>query len=229
MSLGRKKCAEMWIANIFASIFKFTLPIGWDELGVIATVLAVIVALYANRKATHELKSALKMQEQSKNVSLLDKRIELAEKIQSGNSVSELTLQVLFNDEILEHYKAWREYCTEKVYAEHDLDIFFHLCRTPDSAGGYTNDVQDTIRKYINAMSKADCPQQTIDEYKAYCDKHTFWQKTGEAKEVTPYNHAEIGDRITKATSNAKKEQELTLQLIEDFIADSIRQIDEKK
>lgn len=106
MSLGRKKCAEMWIANIFASIFKFTLPIGWDELGVIATVLAVIVALYANRKATQELKSALKMQEQSKNVSLLDKRIELAEKIQTGKSVSELTLQVLFNDEIFKHYNA---------------------------------------------------------------------------------------------------------------------------
>ena len=40
-------------------IVKFDFPIGWNELGVIATVLAVIVALYSNRKATKQLKSAL--------------------------------------------------------------------------------------------------------------------------------------------------------------------------
>lgn len=229
MSLGRKKCAEMWIANIFASIFKFTLPIGWDELGVIATVLAVIVALYANRKATQELKSALKMQEQSKNVSLLDKRIELAEKIQTGKSVSELTLQVLFNDEIFKHYKDWKNHLSEKAYAEHDLDIFFMLGRIPDDEGGYINDVRDTIRQYEVDMSRPNCPQQTIDEYRAFCAENVVWDKTGENEELTPYNHAEISDRIAKAIIGAKKEQELTLQLIEDFIADSIRQIDEKK
>ena len=70
-------------------IVNFDLPIGWDELGVIATVLAVIVALYSNRKATKQLKSALEIQEQSKNVGLLDKRIELTEKIRSNKSVPE--------------------------------------------------------------------------------------------------------------------------------------------
>lgn len=210
MSPVKRKYAGMCIENIL----KFTLPIGWDEVGVIATALAVIVALYANRKATQQLKSALEMQEQSKNVGLLDKRIELAEKIQSGKSVSELTLQVLFNDEIFKDYKDWQNHLSEKVYAEHDLEMFFHLSMTPDGEGGYTDCVQKTIYKYMTAMSKDDCPQQTIDEYKVFCNQHTFWERIGETGEQIPYNHAEISDRIAKAISGAKKEQEFTLQLV---------------
>lgn len=224
MLQAKKRCAEVCIGNIL----KFTLPIGWDEVGVIATVLAVIVALFANKKATEELKSALKMQEQSKNVSLLDKRIELAEKIQSGKSISALTLQVLFNDEIVKHYKAWQNHLSEKTYAEHDLEIFFELSRVSDGAGGCTNDVWHIIRKFEADMSRSDCPQETVDEYMAFCAENVVWQKTGENEELTPYNHAEISERIGKATINAKGEQTLTLQLIEKFITDSIEQIGDK-
>lgn len=58
-------------------IFNFTLPIGWNEVGVIATAVAVIVALFANRGAKKQLASALKIQEQSKNVSLFEQRIKV--------------------------------------------------------------------------------------------------------------------------------------------------------
>lgn len=204
-------------------------PIGWNEIGVIATVLAVIVALFANRKATEGLKSALEIQEQSKNVGLLDKRIELAESIQSGKTVSELTLQVLFDEEIFQHYKAWRNHVSEGIYAEHDLDVFFLSSRTSDNEGGYLNDVRDTIHKYEADMSKEGCPQQIIDEYQSYCDKHIVWLKTGKKEEMTPYNHAEISNRIAKAANEAKQEQILTLQLIEKFIDASIQQIGKNK
>lgn len=116
MSIGEAVVnAVKFVADIIEMIIKITFPIGWDELGVIATVSAVIVALVANKKASEQLKSALEMQEQSKNVSLLDKRVELAEAIQSGKSVSELTLQVLFNDEIVNHYKAWKKHLAERL------------------------------------------------------------------------------------------------------------------
>lgn len=206
----------------------FKIPIGWDELGVIATVLAVIVALCANRKATKQLNSALAMQEQSKNVGLYKERIELMQAIQSNRSVFEPSLKILFNDEICSHYKTWKKYLSEKASAEHDLDMFFWLSSTSDGEGGRRNHIKDTIREYEVAMSRADCPQQTVDEYKAFCDKNEVWQKTGKDEKLTPYNHAEISDRIAEATSNAKKEQEVTLQLIEKFIADSIRKIEEK-
>lgn len=209
-------------------ILCFLLPIGWDELGAIATAVAVIVALYANKKATQQLKSALKMQEQSKNVGLLDRRIELAEKIQSGKTVSELTLQVLFNDEIFEHYKAWQTHLAEKSYAEHDLDTFFLSVKVKDGEGGYIDSVRAVIRRYETDMNKHDCPQQVYDEYEDFCNNNVVWLRTGENSELEPYNHSEINGRIAKAKIEAEQEQDLTLKLIEMFIADSISSIGTK-
>ncbi len=207
-------------------IICFQLPIGWDEIGVIATVLAVIVALAANRKSSKQLKSALEMQEQSKNVDLLDKRVELAETIQSGKSVSELTLRVLFNDEIFKHYKVWQDYHTKKVYAEHDLDMFYAEVKERDGAGGYTTETKEQLERFIADMSRPDCPQQIFTDYEEYCNKHVIYLSNGEDGESIPYNHSEITNRISDAVTNAKKERELTLQLMEKFISDSIQPVD---
>lgn len=163
MSIGEAVVnAVKFVADIIEMIIKITFPIGWDELGVIATVSAVIVALVANKKASEQLKSALEMQEQSKNVSLLDKRVELAEAIQSGKSVSELTLQVLFNDEIVNHYRAWKNHLTKKVYADHDLDRFYAEVKESDGEGGFNTDVKNTLEKYMADMSRPDCPEQVL-------------------------------------------------------------------
>lgn len=207
-------------------LFYFTIPIGWDELGVIATVFAVGVALYANRKATKQLKSALEIQEQSKNVSLYKERIELMQAIQSNKDVFEPSLKILFNDEICNHYKAWKRHLSEKVSAVYDEQLFFesHMSRAT-----FKNDVQDTIERYEAAMNRPDCPQQIIDEYIAYCDSHVAWLKKDETEEMISYNHAEISNRISEAVRNAKREQDLTIQLIEKFVAKSMRELNEKK
>lgn len=105
------------------NLFCFTLPIGWDELGVIATVAAVVVALRANCKATTQLKSALKMQEQSKNVELMDKRLAIAEEIQREKRVPELTLKVLFDNEIFEQYQKWIGILNAAYEAHTDLTL----------------------------------------------------------------------------------------------------------
>lgn len=214
-------------------IICLTLPIGWNQLGAIATSLGaiatfctVLVALCANRKATTQLNSALAMQEQSKNVGLYKERIELMQAIQSSGDVFEPSLKILFNDEICSHYKVWKSHLSEKASAEQDLDMFFWLSSIPDGEGGRRNHIKDTIQEYEVAMKKSNCPQQIFDEYKAFCDDHVI---LGKGEKPTAYNHAEIKDRIARATSHVKKEQEVTLQLIEKFIADSIREIDGKK
>lgn len=211
------------------TVINLTRPIGWDELGVIATVLAVIVALNANRKASEQLKSALEMQEQSKNVGLLDKRVGLAEAIQSGKSISELTLQVLFNDEIVKHYRSWKNYLSEKVYAEHDLERYYAKVKEPDGEGGFYTDVRSTLERYIANMSTPDCPQQVLDEYEQYCSEHIVYLPDGENGVSIPYNHSEITTRIGNAIGNAKMEHELVLQLIEKFISNSIQPITAEK
>lgn len=214
-----------FVVNIVEMVFRITFPIGWEELGVVATVSAVVVALVANKKASEQLKSALEMQEQSKNVSLLDKRVKLAETIQSGKSVSELTLQVLFNDEIVKHYKAWKNHLTEKVYADHDLERYYDKVTEPDGEGGVYTDVKNTLERYMANMSTPDCPQQVLDEYEQYCSEHIVYLSDVETGVSIPYNHSEITTRIGNAIENAKEEHKLTLQLIEKFITDSIQSL----
>jgi hypothetical protein len=155
-------------------ILNLTFPIEWNELGVIATVLAVIVALVANKKATQQLKSALEMQEQSKNVDLFVRRIELAEIIKSGKPVSEITLKVLFDDEIFKQYQNWRN-CLLNV-----------------------NCLQDELNKYVLTHALFD----TDIQYKTDMEK-----------------------RIEETETIAKNEQEITLKLIERFVANSIRSV----
>jgi hypothetical protein len=160
--------------------------VNWDALSSIATVVAVIVALAANRKATQQLKSALEMQEQSKNVGLFDRRVELAEKIKSGNTVPEFTLKILFNDNIYEHYQKWQNYLSEGNDAQGELEKLRLLGKMPDGEGGYIQ---------ITSSNEAKLYQSALNE------------------------------RIDKADNNARGEQEITLQLIEKFIADSIRPV----
>lgn len=110
--------------------FHFSLPIGWDELGVIATVAAVFVALLANRKTSKQLKSALDIQEQSKNISLVDKRIALTEEIERDVEISELAMQILFDEEIVQSYRRLKQYdssekdATKKLMQLENADRF---------------------------------------------------------------------------------------------------------
>ena len=100
----------------------------WDKIdtivniaGVSATVVAVIIALCANHKATEQLQKTIEMQEQSKNVELFDRREKLVRDIQSGEGVPEISLKLLFNEEIVLMYKKWRELAMEERVAEGEL------------------------------------------------------------------------------------------------------------
>jgi len=209
-------------------ILYFKLPIGWDELGAIATSAAVIVALAANRKATKQLRSALKMQEQSKNVELLDRRVDMAEKIQLNNTVPELTLQLLFDEEILKHYQMWRTHITEKVYAENDLQNFISESSTLSLEGKDEETVFSRIREYEYQMSMYDCPQHVHDEYEKFCNTHEIRQGYGIDGEPITSNYLAIKNRLYKAVEEAKKEQETTIRLMKEFISKSIQSIDTK-
>lgn len=107
--------------------FDFSVPITWSDiisaLSMIATVATVIVALNANYKSTQQLKSALKMQEQTKNVELMEKRVELVEDIQKDKTISKLTLKLLFTEEIKNSYESWRLLVDKSNKAQNDLDM----------------------------------------------------------------------------------------------------------
>lgn len=126
--------------------FHFSLPIGWNELGVIATVAAVFVALFANRKASKQLKSALDIQEQSKNISLVDKRIALTEEIEMDSEISELAIQILFDEEIVQSYQRL------KTYNSSQKDATKKLMRL-ENANRFKENADSTQKKIIEKDS----------------------------------------------------------------------------
>lgn len=187
-------------------ILSFPLPIGWNELSAVATAIAVFVALYANRKSTQQLKSALAMQEQSKNVSLLDKRIELAERIQLdrfvSDFVSEMALEALFKDKIFAQYEQWKMHTEKRKQIEKELQEFDRKSRRPDSEGGvYT--ISDAIEDY-GTKQESDFPSDAIDKYK------------------------EIRERLKVAKEEENQEKQLLLQLMRKFTKESIESLDLK-
>jgi len=57
-------------------------PFGWDEIGIlcsiigtVATIIAVCVAIRANKQTAESLRYSLRMQEQSKNLNLYESRM----------------------------------------------------------------------------------------------------------------------------------------------------------
>lgn len=208
-------------------LYKLLSSIVWDRIGVIATVAAVIVALYANTKSTKQLIAALKIQEQSKNVELLGKRFELLERMRLKGGLSETALRVLFNDEILSHYINWENHMSEKKNAEFDKKKFFEMCREPDGAGGFVNTIRDRIEQYEINMGRPDCPQNVFIEYETFCNDNSFTQRDEEGN-IINYNYSDIQGRIAKANEEAENELTMILYLMEKFISDSLRPIELK-
>lgn len=114
-------------------LFCFTYPIGWDEIGVIATVIAVVVALAANQSSRKQLVKALEMQEQSKNVELLGQRINVIDSIQADVLVSETAIKLLFNKSVLSCYQTLKQQKAEYESAKNDEATFFRQWRKQKS------------------------------------------------------------------------------------------------
>lgn len=182
--------------------------IDWNAVSAIATATATCVALYASFQARSETRLAIKMQEQSKNVSLLDKRIELAENIQSGrfvlDFVSETTLEALFNKEIFAQYEVWKRYTEKRKQLECELKEFDEKTKISDAEGGFLT-VKEAIASCETEREKCEFSQDLLDRY------------------------IEISEQIKAAERNENKEKDSLLQLMREFTKKSIEPLDAKK
>jgi len=204
-------------------LFSFSFPIGWNELGVIATTATVIVALYANRKATKQLKSALDMQEQSKNIELFDKRVSLTEAIGQGNPVSDMSLSLLFDEKIYTQYQKIHDLQVQRKNAEQDKKDFFYLIET-------TPEVKEKIEKYEEIMSHPDCPTEVFEEFKEYCKSQEIsYSITRLNDDIKTYNYSEISFRIDTLSSSIKSMQESLTSLMKKLISESIKPLSSVK
>ena len=213
--------------NLLTKICQSICSLGWNEIGTIATVAAVIVALVANNKSSKAIKMSLKIQEQSKNVDLYDKRLALYEDVKNNKNVSDIAIRLLFDKAIVNKYEKMILY--RKNQRKSNLDKKFAESFAKDIVREQRlEDFRSKILEYKSKMSNPECPESVFDEYRTYCDKfeveHSF---SGNEEDSKVYNYYKCEEQESKYKELADKTQTELLELIEKFIKESISPIDD--
>lgn len=212
--------------NLLTKICQSICSLGWNEIGTIATVAAVIVALVANNKSSKAIKMSLKIQEQSKNIDLYDKRFALYEDVKNNKNVSDVSVKLLFDKKIVKSYdemilyrKKQREFHYDKRHAE---NFAKDIVREQN-----LDDFNSKIKEFKSKMSNPECPDSVFDEYRTYCDKfeveHSF---SGKDEDLKVYNYYKCEEQEDKYKELADEKQKELLELIAKFIKESISPID---
>lgn len=197
-----------------------------DIVVAVATVFAVIVALVANHKSSKAIKISLKIHEQSKNIDLYDKRLELYEDVKNNKNVSDIAVRLLFDKKIVNIYekmisyrKKQRESYSNKKWAENFAEEIVREQRLEDFSS--------KILEFKSKMSNPECPDNVFDEYRTYCDKfevvHSF---SGKDEDLKVYNYYKCEEQEDKYKELADEKQKELLELIAKFIKESISPID---
>lgn len=208
--------------------FDLTQSITWSDIvsaaAAVFTFTAVVVAMVANYKATKQLRFALAMQEQSKNIEFMEKRVSIAEQIQADNHVADMTIRLLFNDEISKCYQKISDFDKQQKDAEHDEKTYFDVADKVDADGFHSNSIKDTIEEYENLMNQPDCSTDIFNQYKKFCDDNEYYEsETGLKGGIKTYNYAEISERMLQAYHQKRQIKNQLLKMIEAYIAASIQ------
>ena len=94
--------------------FDLTIPITWEGIiNIVATIVAfgaVIFAIVANCYSNKSLKFSIKIQEQSKNVELYEKRLKLYNDIKLDKPIPEIEINLLFDKDISQYHLSVQNY-----------------------------------------------------------------------------------------------------------------------
>lgn len=203
----------------------FSLPFGWEELSAVATAIAVIVALRANRKTTLQMRDTLRAQEQSKNLELFDKRVKIIHDIEDDLEVSDLEVCLLFNQRIISVYYQLKKLKVQKQTYCKDLDIYKFLL---DDLEEYFDRPKDgkplfELEKAKWIMEELDYPPDKVNKYEELCDAYkissTFGSDSGEFK---VYNYKTISDNIDKQQISIDFCKNKLVKMMSDFVRISI-------
>ena len=199
-----------------------------DLLGMIAAFAAVFAAIDANRKASKALRYSLKMQEQTKNIELFDKRIALINEIKESDETSVLHLQLLFNDSIAKEYGAFRVYLNESKNAQHDMHVYEKIMSTMDGEGRYTSPIAE-LEDAERILVELDYPKNKVEEFKALCLKYQItYSETNELQYAKVYNFEDLSEQIASTRMKAMEQKNKVMGMMKKYIECSILPVDKK-
>lgn len=207
-------------------IFDFSLPIGWDELGTISTVLALITALYANHNAYVQLKKSMQIHEQSKSVSLFDQRIEVIEALRKKSKVPLVKIRLLYNEDIAKAAQKYYVCFSEFDQCQQKENNFWTILDTNFASREEKEQTEKKLRalrdKLLQQNKKENANPGLVKQFKELCDKNVAvctLEDTGEDIEMNFYN---IYDKLPTAKKAMKESHAALIEKMEKFIEQSI-------
>lgn len=209
--------------------FRFCLPIGWDELSATATAIAVIIAVFANLNSNKQLKKALQMHEQSKNIALFDRRLTLIENVKHNEPISWTELQLLFNKEVCEAMRAYyesHEQLKKNRADEHNFWYFF------DEKYKFTPE-KDILRQklvadgkaLLRARSKGSSSLKMEDDFRNLCEENIMEWTPSLGKSKNSLNYYSIFFDLERAKEISNERKLAVISKMEEHISNSIKPI----
>ena len=209
-----------------------------NAISSIAMVATVIVALCANKQSNKQLKSALEMQEQSKNIELYEKRLEIIKIIYQfkiGMGIEEIQMlpikiRILYNNDekILEKFDKLKEYCIAVDKAEEEKKRFITATNRPDGYGGYTT-LKETIEEFEMRLGRKDYDVTVEESFRNFCGEHICQITNPETNNMETVNYCDIHSRLKESYIGYFDTQTELIKLMEQFINNGLQPITKDK
>lgn len=190
-----------------------------DAISSVATVAAVIVAFLANRKSNEQLQKTIEMHEQSKNISLFEKRVTLFDAMLNREAVPTLSvieIEILFNDEIATLLTKKLKLLKEEKRTEYDVREYISILSESGMIEGNTQSIKQL---FVEQELKAEEYEDYKEQYLQFCQKYEL------SKGGRVYNFNLLSEEIGRINVEIKKIDENIKIAGKEFIKQSIQEL----
>ncbi len=193
-----------------------------EFISAIATLAAVIVALSANKKSNEQLKKAIEMHEQSKNISLFEKRLSLLNAMLNSGTASTVSpdeVELLFNDEIKKLFKVKLRFLQKEEDIEFNITNYFDALAQSRMIEG---NVQSVRQRFVEQEMLAEEHEEYENQYLQFCKKHEL------TIDNRVCNFSLMSEELGKIGQKIKKADENINTAGKEFIRQSIKALDQR-
>lgn len=201
--------------------FDFGLPFGWEELSAVATAVAVIVALWANRKTTLQMRDSLHAQEQTKNLELFDKRLALIRAIELDQLILEVEIRLLFDEQIVIQFRKLQELKNDLKGYEDDLQRYDFLLAYNSALHGKNSPLQD-IKDAQQAMVARGYTEELVSYYKQLCKDNEVVGASATNPQTRVFNYQSILNNIENSNHGVEMCKRQIISQMSEYTSQSI-------
>lgn len=213
--------------------FDTSVPLTWSDVinifMVVLTAITIIIAIVGNFYNRKQLKISLSMHEQSKNIDLFDRRLNLMNKIINSNgsnlvnSINFVEIELLFNKNILSMVQ-------QKITIISSIqDIHFYIDEYIDilkKTEDFKFESIENIKMLFVDKEATACEKPGYkSQYKEFCDKYTYTGISSLGDRIT-YNYSDLSYELGKKHAERSIINDKLSETIKLFISNSIKKID---